>query len=33
MGANYYMVKPADPAKIVDAVKNMLEEPAPGAIK
>jgi two-component system, OmpR family, alkaline phosphatase synthesis response regulator PhoP len=33
MGANYYIVKPADPAKIVDAVKNMLKEPTPGAIK
>ncbi len=27
MGANYYMVKPADPAKIVDTVKNMLNQP------
>jgi two-component system alkaline phosphatase synthesis response regulator PhoP len=33
MGANYYIVKPADPAKIVDAVNNMLEESTPGAIK
>jgi two-component system alkaline phosphatase synthesis response regulator PhoP len=33
VGANYYIVKPADPAKIVDAVKNMLKEPTPGAIK
>ena len=33
MGANYYIVKPADPAKIVDAVKDMLKEPTPGAIK
>jgi two-component system alkaline phosphatase synthesis response regulator PhoP len=33
MGANYYIVKPADPAKIVDAVNNMLEESAPEAIK
>lgn len=33
MGANFYMVKPADPAKIVDAVKNMLNEPTPGAIE
>lgn len=33
VGANYYIVKPADPAKIVDAVKNMLEESTPGAIK
>jgi two-component system alkaline phosphatase synthesis response regulator PhoP len=29
MGANYYIVKPADPAQIVDAVKNMLKEPSP----
>jgi len=27
VGANYYIVKPADPAKIVDAVKNMLNQP------
>jgi two-component system alkaline phosphatase synthesis response regulator PhoP len=33
MGANCYIVKPADPAKIVDAVKDMLKEPTPGAIK
>ena len=33
MGANYYMVKPANPATIVDAVKNMLNQPTPGAIK
>jgi len=33
VGANYYIVKPADPAKIVDAVKNMLEKPTLGAIK
>ena len=33
MGANYYIVKPADPEKIVDAVKNMLKETTPGAIK
>jgi DNA-binding response OmpR family regulator len=33
VGANYYIVKPADPAKIVDVVKNMLKEPTPGAIK
>ena len=33
MGANYYIVKPADPAKIVDVVKDMLQEPTPGAIK
>ena len=33
MGANCYIVKPADPAKIVDVVKNMLKEPTPGAIK
>ena len=31
MGANYYIVKPADPAQIVDAVKNMLKEPSPKA--
>jgi two-component system alkaline phosphatase synthesis response regulator PhoP len=33
MGANCYIVKPADPAKIADAVKDMLKEPTPGAIK
>jgi DNA-binding response OmpR family regulator len=33
MGANYYIVKPANPARIVDAVKNMLNQPTPGAIK
>ena len=33
VGANYYIVKPADPANIVDAVKNILKEPTPGAIK
>ena len=33
VGANCYIVKPADPAKIVDAVKDMLKEPTPGAIK
>jgi DNA-binding response OmpR family regulator len=33
VGANYYIVKPADPAKIVDAVKDMLNQPTPEAIK
>jgi len=33
VGANCYIVKPADPAKIVDTVKDMLKEPTPGAIK
>jgi two-component system alkaline phosphatase synthesis response regulator PhoP len=27
VGANYYMLKPADPAKIVNTVKNMLNQP------
>jgi two-component system alkaline phosphatase synthesis response regulator PhoP len=33
VGANCYIVKPADPAKVVDAVKDMLNQPIPGAIK
>jgi DNA-binding response OmpR family regulator len=27
VGANYYMLKPADPVKIVNTVKNMLNQP------
>ena len=33
VGANYYIVKPADPANIVDAVKNILGKATPGALK
>ncbi len=33
MGANFYIVKPADPEKIVHTVKDMLNQAAPRALK